>query len=232
MISIIIPVYNEENYIETTIKWIREKADPAHIHEIIVSDGGSVDQTIAIAAKAGASVVISPHKGRSAQMNYGASKAAASVFYFLHADTLPPEGFTYDILNAVEKGNRAGCFRLKFDNSHWFLQANCWFTRFDFNYFRFGDQSLFVTREIFLKSGGFSRKHIVMEDQEMIKRLKTISQFTVIPKPVLTSARKYLQNGIYKTQGTFFLIFFMYQIGFSQRALVDTYRKLILQDKV
>lgn len=121
---------------------------------------------------------------------------------------------------------------LSFDYDHWFLKANCWFTRFDVDTIRFGDQSLFVTKEKFLEVGGFCEKHIVLEDQQIIKRLKKISSFKVIKKPVVTSARKYVENGIYKTQGIFFLIYFLYRFGFPQQQLVNTYRKFIRQDKL
>ncbi|MBD0288215.1 MAG: hypothetical protein ICV79_22730 [Flavisolibacter sp.] len=120
---------------------------------------------------------------------------------------------------------------LSFDYHHWFLKANCWFTRFDVDAIRFGDQSLFVTKEKFEQVGGFCEKHIVLEDQYIINQLKKICRFTIIKKPVLTSARKYLENGIFKTQGIFFLIYFMYRLGYSQQKLVSTYRKLIQQNK-
>ncbi len=232
MISIIIPAYNEEASIAKTIAWIKDKTNLAHITEIIVCDGGSSDNTISEASNAGAVTIISPAKGRAAQMNYGASIAKSNILYFLHADTLPPEGFTNDILNAVDATIQAGCFMLAFDYQHWFLKANCWFTRFDVNAVRFGDQSLFVTKEVFVKTGGFNERHIVMEDQEIIKRIKKICRFIIIKKPVLTSARKYLENGIYKTQGIFFIIYFMYKLGYSQQQLVATYRRLIRQDKL
>lgn len=232
MISIVIPTYNEEAQIANTIKAIRQKANPAHITEIIVADGGSNDRTVAVAKAMNAVAVVSPTKGRAAQMNYGAAIAKGNILYFLHADTLPANDFTTDIMNAIENGYEAGCFILAFDYSHWFLKANCWFTRFDVNVIRFGDQSLFITKEKFIQSGGFCEKHIVMEDQEIIKRIRNFCRFKVIKKPVITSARKYLENGIYKTQGIFFIIFFMYKLGYSQQALVNTYRRLIRQDKV
>jgi len=232
MISIIIPAYNEETRIANTIEVIREQGNALHITEIIVADGGSRDNTVEAAKAAGAIAVTSPAKGRAAQMNYGASIAKGSILYFLHADTLPAKDFTTNIINAVQKGFEAGCFMLAFDHAHWFLKANCWFTRFDVNAIRFGDQSLFITKEKFLQTGGFCEKHIVMEDQEIIKRIRRISRFKVIRKPVITSARKYLENGIYRTQGIFFIIYFMYQLGYSQQALLNTYRRLIRQDKL
>jgi rSAM/selenodomain-associated transferase 2 len=231
MISIIIPTYNEAEHISGAIGKLKDITADCDV-EIIVTDGGSTDQTMQLAKDSGAIVSLSKIKGRAAQMNAGAAMAKGDMLYFLHADTVPPEGFLNDIIKAETNGYHAGCFMLAFDHSHWFLQANCWFTRFDMNSVRFGDQSLFVTKAAFEKIIGFCEQHIVLEDQELIKRLRKIVRFKVIKKTVTTSARKYLENGIYKTQGIFFFIYFLYRIGFSQQKLVSTYKKLIRQDKL
>ncbi len=232
MISVIIPTYNEETHIKTTIQKLWQYDESNLIKEIIIADGGSTDNTTNIAQIEGVKIVISPKKGRAAQMNYGSSFATEKILYFLHADTIPPRNFTKDIAQALEQGFTAGCFILAFDYDHWFLKANCWFTRFDVDAIRFGDQSLFVTKDAFLKAGSFCEKHIVMEDQHLIKRLKKMVPFTIIKKPVVTSARKYLENGIYKTQGIFFIIYLMYKLGYSQQKLVATYKKLMVQNKL
>lgn len=230
MISIIIPTYNEAGQIAITIDRLKEITANGDV-EIIVSDGGSTDETMQLAKDSGATVLLCKIKGRAAQMNAGAAIATGDILYFLHADTVPPEGFLTDVSEAVAQGYPAGCFILAFDHPHWFLKANCWFTRFDANALRFGDQSLFVTKVAFEKAGGFCEWHIVLEDQELIKRLRKLVRFKVIKTAVTTSARKYLENGIYKTQVIFFFIYFLYFIGFSQQKLVSTYKKLIRQDK-
>lgn len=232
MISIIIPTYNEADQIKTTIQRIWEYDKSNLVGEIIVADGGSTDNTVGTAETEGVKVVASPKKGRAAQMNHGASLATHEILYFLHADTIPPDDFSDDILKAVRNGAGAGCYRLKFTIDHWFLRANCWFTRFNVNAVRFGDQSLFVKKGKFLEAGGFCEKHVVLEDQEIIRRLRKITPFTILQRPVLTSARKYRENGIYKTQAIFFLIYFMYRLGYSQQRLLSTYKKLIRQDKL
>jgi len=232
MISIIIPTFNEEENIAETIDQVR-KRDPGHYAiEIIVSDGHSTDRTREIAAKAGATVVVSQKKGRSAQMNFGASKAKEEILYFLHADSIPPEGFSNYILDAVKKNVIGGCFRLSFDHQHWFLKANCWFTRFNVNAVRFGDQSLFVTKDVFNKCGGFREDLLMMEDQEIIHRIKKHGKFTVMNAAVSTSARKYLDNGIYRMQVIFFRIWLLYYLGHSQERLLKLHKRLIAKNKL
>ena len=232
MISIIIPAYNEAGHIGQTVRRLRELDEGQHIREIIVADGGSADGTLREAAAAGARALACPRKGRAAQMNYGASVAAADLLYFLHADSIPPAGFALNILAALGQGYSSGCYRLRFDHRHWFLQANAWFTRFDVNAVRFGDQSLFVTKNVFDKSGGFREDLLMMEDQEIIHRLKRHSRFVVMKGAVTTSARKYTDNGIYRMQVIFFRIWFLYYMGYPQERLLKLYRRWILQGKL
>ena len=232
MISVIICAYNEEQFIAETVRqlWLNDRLK--YISEIIVVDGASTDNTVAQAQRAGARVLHSPKRGRAAQMNFGAYNAKGDIFYFIHADSYPPDGFSSDIVGAVNNNYACGCYQLKFDHDHWFLNANAWFTRFGLSAFHYGDQSLFVTRSVFMKSGGFCEKHIVMEDYEFLKRIRAIGRFNVLGRSVVTSARKYLDNGIFYLQSVFVLIFFMYKLGIPQQTLVSTYRKLVKQDKL
>ncbi|MBA2746184.1 MAG: TIGR04283 family arsenosugar biosynthesis glycosyltransferase [Flavisolibacter sp.] len=232
MISVIIPAYNEHAHIKATIQRVWHYDTHNLVEEIIVVDGGSSDATVTIARSEGVKAVVSPEKGRAAQMNYGASIAKEEILYFLHADTVPVMGFTSDIRQAMEDGYDAGCFMLDFDHAHWFLKFNCWFTRFDVDAFHYGDQSLFVECNHFHNAGGFCEKHIIFEDYHIIKQLKKRGRFTIVKKQVITSARKYLDNGIYKMQGVFYLMYFLYKLGLSQPRLVATYTRLINQEKI
>jgi rSAM/selenodomain-associated transferase 2 len=230
MFSVVIPTYNEAGQIAKTISQTHVAAGHQEM-EIIVVDGGSTDATLTIAGECGAITVKSDRKGRAVQMNKGAAQAKGEILYFLHADSMPPRGFADQILNICHKGVVGGCFRLAFDYNHWFLKANCWFTQFDVNAVRFGDQSLFVTKEVFVKIGGFREYLQMMEDQEIIHRIKKQGRFKVMDDVVITSARKHINNGVFRTQGIFYRIWALYYMGYSQNQLLKLHRKLIRNHK-
>lgn len=225
MVSIIIPTYNESVQVTAAISSLQAANTDHHPVEIIVVDGGSTDNTVELARQCGARVIQGARKGRAVQLNTGASAAAGDILYFLHADTLPPPGFLAQLVTACNRGAVGGCFRLRFDSGHWFLRANAWFTRFNLNALRFGDQSLFVTREVFHRSGGYREDLLLMEDQEIIRRIKHHGPFHVLPNAVVTSARKYRRYGVYRTQSTFYLIWALYYLGVSQEKLVTLHRR-------
>lgn len=229
-ISIIIPTYNEAEQIGKLIAFLKNEL-AGITHEILVADAGSPDGTAMIAEEAGARAV-SSEKSRAIQMNTAAAQASGRILYFLHADTFPPAGFAAIIKNAVDGQCDCGCFRLSFDMKHWFLRLNCWFTRFNIKYFRWGDQSLFVTRKAFEESGGFRRELRVMEDQEYMIRLLRQYRFKVLPFSVTTSARKYRENGVIRLQLVFTMLQILYHQGFSQEKILSLYKKLILDKKM
>lgn len=229
MISIIIPAYNEEKNIGKLIDYLKE-ITTSDKTEFIVVDGGSRDKTMLEAEKTGARVLKSPQKGRAGQMNFGAKQAKGDVLYFLHSDTCPPSTFIDDISRELNRGSQCGCFRLQFDSEHRALSFYSWFTRLDIDFFRFGDQSLFVKRDLFQKIGGFDEDLIVMEDQEIVSRLKKRAQFTIIPKPVTTSARKYEKIGVFRLQFVFTCILSLYYMGASQKVLSHFYQNVLRTD--
>jgi rSAM/selenodomain-associated transferase 2 len=231
LVSIILPTYNEAASIGSLLQYLRATAgEPAP--ELLVVDGGSTDDTVAQARQAGATVLRSPRKGRAAQLNYGAQQAQGELLYFLHADSYPPPGFLADLRRAVAQGYGSGCYRLAFDHGHWFLRFSAWCTRFPFTFLRFGDQSLFVRRTLFVQLGGYREDLQVMEDQELVARLRARAPFRLLPRAVTTSARKYLANGVFRLQGIFMLIVLLYWAGVSQPRLVHLYRRLIRQGKL
>lgn len=222
MISVIVPTLNEQNNLERAFQVLNKSE---WVKEIIVVDGGSDDATVEKAISFGARV-ISSNKGRAIQMNKGASQASYPILYFIHADTLPPVGFDTDIIRTFSRGVEAGCFRLEFDIKHWFLKLSSFFTRFSSSYFRFGDQSLFISQRLFQKNHGFDESRIILEDQDFVKRVSRESRFIVLPKRVITSARKYREHGIFRTQLKYLVICLHYWLGGTPQQSHNLYQYL------
>ena len=225
-LSIRIPVLNEESNIVRLLEYIRENSSNVNIKEILVVDGGSTDETKEVASQYDV-MVLHSEKGRARQMNLGAENAKGEVLYFLHADTFPPKNFDKIILNAIKKGTKTGCFRMKFDSDSRFLSFFSWFSRINHKICRGGDQSLFITRELFNKSGGYDEAYKIYEDNEFISRLYKITDFKILPDQVQTSARKYEQIGNFKLQFYFGIIHLKNYLGADPEQLYRYYKRKI-----
>jgi rSAM/selenodomain-associated transferase 2 len=227
-ISIVIPVFNEVNSITILLSYLENKVFQKDAIEIIVVDGGSTDGSQDKIRTNSNVKLIQAEKGRAIQMNVGAKAATGNVLYFLHCDSFPPPHFDRIINDAVQKGNEAGCFRMKFDYGHPVLMISQWFTRFNHISCRGGDQSLFITKELFEEIKGFDKKFIIYEDNEIISRLYAKKQFVVIPDYIITSARRYQQNGVWRLQYHFSIIHLKRRLGHSTESMLQYYKKNIL----
>lgn len=225
-ISIIIPVLNEAERLGILLPELGKRAETRAVAEIIVVDGGSGDGSAQVAERKGARVVHAP-RGRALQMNAGARLASAKILYFLHADSVPPQGYDRWILQAMENGPQAGCFRLRFDPPHWFLDAFAWCTRINHPMCRGGDQSLFVPRSWFEESGGFDDAFQIYEDNDFIGRLYKNYTFRVMPACVTTSSRRYKKVGVFKLQYHYSIIHLKRILGAPPEALYRYYQKHI-----
>jgi rSAM/selenodomain-associated transferase 2 len=224
-ISIIVPTYNEESCIAEFLGHLLSITLKYGNIEIIVCDAGS-DRTAQIAAQYPV-VLLHAEKGRARQMNAGAAAANHALLYFLHADTIPPETFVEDILKAMENGCKAGCFQMRFDDQDPLMGIYGWCTRLPFPLCRGGDQSLFITRDLFRSIGGFNETMQVMEDIEIISRIEKQTPFRILDSVVVTSARKYRRNGTIRLQIIFGTIHLLYALGADQETLVRYYRENI-----
>ena len=224
--TIIIPTLNEEKHIAALIRQLKSFPD-SNQFEIIVSDGGSTDNTIENTSKSGVMVLESPHKGRAAQMNYAARFAHSDLLFFLHADSTPPPSLLADVRAAIKEGYPLGSYRTRFDSSSLLLKINAFFTRFDRMWCRGGDQGLFMTRKVFDELNGFREDYLIMEDYDIISRARKNYPFKIIPKPMLVSARKYDTNSYLRVQLANMKIFRMYTKGASQKEMVHRYNHLL-----
>ena len=206
-ISVVVPTYNEESTIHKTLEDLiaRHRAE-----EVIVVDGGSTDNTVALAREW--TTVFQSQKGRARQMNKGAESVAGDVFLFLHSDTqLPEEGLAL-IRKVIANGAKAGRFRMRFDHRDWLLRFYESYTRFHF--FSYGDQGFFVTRKMFEVLGGFNET-VPFEDIDFYKRLRQVTNPVIIKDPVTTSARRFCGVGCLKQKFINLFLVALYYAGFD-----------------
>lgn len=234
-ISIIIPTLNEADRIGRLLLHLDKNAKFDIICEVIIADGGSSDQTLDSIKqvegelhKIPLTTVVSSSKSRARQMNAGAAIARGSILYFLHADSFPPQGFDQHIIQKVHQGHQAGCFRMRFDSNHWWLRLASWLTQFSWRACRGGDQSQFITAQLFKELGGFDENFEIYEDNDLINKLYARKEFVVIQKKLTTSSRRYQSNGIWKLQYHFWAIYVKKWFGASPEELHDYYKKHIV----
>ncbi|GAA5220518.1 TIGR04283 family arsenosugar biosynthesis glycosyltransferase [Membranihabitans marinus] len=223
LISIIIPVYNEEEQIERQIRHLLAHGLGS---EIIIVDGGSEDSSVAIAQDYPVKIYYA-NKGRSHQLNYGAKKATRDILYFLHADALPPQGFVENIYDTLLEGYDAGCYRLKFENDNWLMKVNSYLSRFNKGWAGGGDQSLFLFKDYFWELGGYNEDYQIMEDFDLVDRIKEKGKFKILDDDILVSSRKYKSNSYLKVQLANIKVYNMYRRGYSQEELLHTYHNML-----
>lgn len=215
-ISIIIPTFNEAQNIPKTVAHLQRHGGSA-VCEILVVDGGSTDTTVQAARTSGATVLVSPQKGRAQQMNFGAQNSRGEVLYFIHADTLPPQTYVQDIQAACAQGWAMGNFRYRFDSNRWLLRFNAAFTRFSFMFCQGGDKTLFVQRDLFWALGGYDPRFVIMEEYDFLRRAKKSGyDWVVLPRECLVSARKYEKNSWLRVQFANIVVFNLWALGLAE----------------
>jgi rSAM/selenodomain-associated transferase 2 len=220
-LAIVVPMLNEESVIATTLRTLRKGAPQA---EIIVVDGGSQDQSVALARPA-ADQVIAGQRGRARQMNAGARAATtADTVAFVHADTLVPQGFARAIeLSLDDPAVVGGRFDLKLDASSWPYRVLGWLISLRSRLMRSatGDQAIFVRRAAF---PGFP-EIALMEDIAFSRSMKRLSPPACLSERVLTSGRRWERDGIIRTLLLMWRLRLAYFLGASPDELARRYAK-------
>lgn len=223
MISVIIPVYNEELVLS---KAGADLEKLSHKAELIFADGKSTDRSVEIAQQYGR--VFHSDKGRASQMNYGAGHAQGDILLFLHADNMI---FTDTLLSIETKiyrdGFIGGCLTQRIDNPalvYRFIEAQGNFRAHLTKEF-YGDQGIFVKKDIFLKIGGFPEVPI-MEDVIFTKQLSKCGRTIVLSDRIIVSARRWQKKGVIKTTFLFNLIILLFWLKVPLHKIKQFYEDL------
>jgi rSAM/selenodomain-associated transferase 2 len=211
-ISIVIPVLNEEKSIAETVAALM----PLSPHELIIVDGGSSDRTREICSRLDVTVLSSP-RGRGLQMNHGARRATGDVLLFLHADTRLPDSSLDDIRVALRNPQCiGGRFDVQLDGVHWMLGVigAMISLRSRMSRVATGDQGIFVQRGVFAELGGYPDIPL-MEDVAFSRALKRRGAVACLRSRVITSARRWEKEGIWRTILRMWLLKLLYLVGVS-----------------
>lgn len=196
MISVIVPVLNEKKALEKRRDYFQGLAEKT---ELIFADGGSIDRSADICREWGK--VVSAPKGRASQMNAGAREAAGEILLFLHADCYLEKAALDSIVRAVrERGITGGCLRQVIDRPGLMYRWIAWTgnVRARVSGIFYGDQGIFVRKDVFAAIGGFPEVPLC-EDVFFSRELKRRGKTAVLNAPVFASSRRWEEQGFFRT---------------------------------
>ncbi len=220
-ISLIVPVLNEVDTIREHLSYHRDQFD---FDEIVVVDGGSTDGTRGVvrAADRGIQLEVCNRPGRARQLTRGSRESRGEIILMLHADTRLPGGFHLDTIRRAERS--WGWFDCRLDEDRWFnrLIGRAISLRSALFSSPTGDQAIWVRRSLLGEAGGIPDQPL-MEDVELVRRLRRLEPGRRIRTPVTTSARRWKQRGIVRTILTMWGLRCAYSLGVSPARLHRVY---------
>ena len=228
-ICIVIPVFNEGSHVESLV---RDLITKGQYDQIIVVDASTDHASQVEVARLSTcfpgsqlEVTQSTRPGRAEQMNIGAHHARCDVLLFLHADTMLPPTAAQDIQGAIKAGHSWGRFDVRLaGESKWFrVIERAMNLRSAITHIATGDQAIFVRRDLFVAMGGYASMAI-MEDIDLCRRLRLFAKAVRLRNPVVTSARRWINDGIVYTILQMWTMRFLFWIGVDASRLARWYR--------
>ena len=221
-LSVVMPALNESAGMAAALQALAPLA--ARGAQLLVADGGSVDDTVSLAQAGGAQVIDAP-RGRALQMNAGAQQASGDILLFLHADTRLPLDADRLIAQAIANGPQVwGRFDVRIEGKPRTLRVIAAFMnrRSRWTGIATGDQALFMTRAAFDAVGGFPAQPL-MEDIEISKRLLKLSRPACLRARVVTSGRRWETRGVWRTVLLMWRLRLAYWRGATPERLAERY---------
>ena len=230
LISVIVPLYNEGEQVNDLVDHLRRLDGLSEVVLVDASDEAASNTVVdelrrRIANDPLVTLVRCARPGRAAQMNIGAAHCNGAVLLFLHCDTRLPPSAAQQIAARIEGAHVWGWFdlRLDADATTYRLLERMINLRARVGRIATGDQALFVTRRVFAHQRGFAEIPL-MEDVELSRRLKRLGAPAVIAQPVLSSARRWQKNGMWRTIFLMWKLRLLYWFGVNPERLAVLYK--------
>jgi len=221
-VSIILPVLNEAAALPTALSKLQYLRNIGW--QLILVDGGSTDTTVSVAQPMADKVVYSA-RGRALQMNAGADLASGEWLLFLHADTQLPETMKlFPPADSAAKFRQWGRFDVRLSGRKWLFRIieRMMSIRSRITGISTGDQAIFVRRDLFEAIGGYDEIPL-MEDIDLCKRLKKVSPPYSLPERVVTSSRRWEENGVLATVLKMWWLRISFFFGVAPQVLAEKY---------
>lgn len=221
-ISVVIPVWRDTASLLTLFSHVPSRPD---VEVIVAATPDEYPEIVAATAVKPGVRVVAGGRGRGVQMNAGARAASGTWLLFLHADShLPPGAFAEIASLSADPQTVGGAFRFALDAPGWRPRFMEWGTAQRTRWFQlpYGDQGIFVRRAVFNQLGGYHEAPL-MEDVDLVRRLRRVGKLHRSRLKLLTSARRWRQDGWFTRMFRNWTLMIRYAMGADLRRLARRY---------
>jgi rSAM/selenodomain-associated transferase 2 len=223
-VSVVIPARNDAVALDRTLDYLVGLPGSGDVEVVVAAAGDPEGTRRATAGRA--RLVLPGGSTRAALMNAGAALARGEVLFFLHADSFPPVN-AYELIRDALADHRVigGAFEHLFAEPGFSLRAITWINRIRYRLTRnyYGDQGIFVRAVVFRQLGGY-RQLALLEDLDLSQRLKRLGRTTLIRVPLLTSGRRFLARGPWRTFCVIVWLLLLHTLGFDTQRYAERWR--------